>query len=329
MMERLTQTKRRDFKTCQRYYWLRHEKRLELRAQRRGRRRGTAFGMALFAAHAAQQAGEDPIASIAPALEDAYDVAYNQVGSDEEAQALDLEVCKVKVMAEAYIRRHGVDRRREVTFDLPLRSPVTGHAMRAFRRAGKIDGVVVRSNHECELIEDKFVQQITPVRIERIGLDEQVLEYVDALAEVGWHAVVRYRHTRYPSINPAGPKQYKTKEDYPGETLDEFEERLRGDVDDRPDFYFDEQIVWVDETVLHQHRMERWTTARDILAKRAEERRVGEVVWVKNTSRCLDWGGCMFLPICEGRHDAADLYVTVDDNVELIRDEKEGDGGEA
>lgn len=328
MTELLTHTKRRDFKNCHRYFYLRHEQRLEPRAQKSGRRRGTAFGKAIFAC---QQANLDhpllwdEIVQIADTtVEDCYDDVMNSVTSQQQQDELEIEIAKVQVMAARYVERYGCDRRREVVFEFPLRNPLSGLPMRAFRRAGKIDGLVFYENRQCDVIEDKFTSQITQLMIQRLPLDEQVTEYVDALAELGWTARVRYRHTRLPGINPMAAKEYKTKPDKPAETIAEFKARLHLDVVERPGFYFDEQILLFDRALLERHRLERWVVAKDILAKRVMAGKVGEGAWEKSTSKCLEFGGCQFLPLCEDLSDAIDQYVTVGDNQELGGKEVEG-----
>lgn len=328
MTELLTHTKRRDYRTCPRYFYNRHERRLELRVQRAGRRRGHAFGAAVFAAQQAVEAGVPPEelrSTIEASVEDSYDEAFNQVSGQEDVRTLEIEMAKVKVMADLYVARYGTDRRREVVFDFPLRNPKTGHPMRSFRRGGKIDGLIFYQDRKVDLIEDKFTSQITRVMIERLPLDEQILEYADALAEHGYTCRVLYRHTRFPGINPEKAKQYKTKEDKPEETIEQFMERLRQDAAERPDFYFDEQQLILDSTLLEEHRLERWVTAHDILAKRRLFKQIGEAAWNKSTSRCLEFGGCPFLALCEGQQDAMDRYVVVPDNQELIEEEHDGE----
>lgn len=324
LMETLTHTKRRDFKVCHAYYHFRHEQHLAPRLSSPGRRRGSAFGSALYVLQADNEAGiyaelaegsaerEEMLRSTVDSFVlDTYDEQYNHANSNEERHELDVEVAKVQVMAAAYALKYGIDRRREVVYEFPLRNPHTGRAMRAFKRGGKIDGLLFYEGKQADVIEDKFVGNIQKAMIARLPLDEQVTEYVDALAELGWTARVLYRHTRYPGINPEKAKEFKTKPNRPAEPIEEFKERLWADVWERPSFYFDEQPLTFPADMLAQHRLERWQTAQQILMARRMK------WWDRSPTRCHEYGGCAFIPLCTGEPGAEDRYVVVSDNVEL------------
>lgn len=332
MMELLTQSKYRAWRGCPRYFYHRHEQHLEPRAERDGRRRGTIFGSAIFAVQQAEEDGKlieaeesgmthryAVQATVAATMDEFYSEIHpvNQEHHDE----LQLERVKVEVMVIAYLGRYGIDRRREVVFEMPLINPLTGGRSRTFKRAGKIDGVTTLGNNHARVIEDKFVGQIQKAMIDRLVLDQQIAEYVDALAQRGWTAEVEYRHTRYPGINPHGPKEYKTKADYPGESLDEFAARLNADVVDRPDFYFDMQRLLFDASSLEEHRQGRWAAARGIMRARLDLAHTGELgfAFPKHEWNCNQWGGCEFLPLCTGQENADALYVVGEDSPELRR----------
>jgi hypothetical protein len=353
-LELLTHTKRRDFKNCRRYYLHRHLMHLAPRMQKRGRSRGTIFGNVLFDV---LEAGEEGILRAAdpPGEERTEPVGWDAAlfwfirdrvneeieelrdnGNLDAARLAELDVDEVKlrVMVFKYVERYGIDTRRELEFDLPLYNPATGRTSRAFRRGGKVDGVAKIASERVRIIEDKFVQQIQRVMIDRLPLDEQASEYVDAFMAVGWDAEVWYRHTRWPGINPKSPKEYKTKADYPGETMEEFEERLLEDVDERPEFYFDQQILYFPREHLDDYRAGRWGTAQEIIAARrvfrqnssGEPGAVSSVLattFPMNPSRCWEYGGCEFIPLCTKQEGAIDLYVEVEDNPELTRGKKE------
>lgn len=325
MSETLSFSKAQLFKNCQRAYYWQHQARLSLRAQKPGRRRGTAFTHALFVARAASQAGEPVGPAIDAAVEDSYDDAVLAVRSSAELRELEVEIVKVQVMALAYVDRYGIDQRRETLYELPLVNPFTGHAMRAFTVTGKIDGLLFYGEpRRVDLIEDKFTSQITPVMVQRVPLDEQITEYVEALAQHGWPATrVRYRHTRVPSINPEKAKTFKTKPDKPEEPLDEFRQRLTEDVEERTSFYMDEQVLYLSDDQLRDYKAGRWVTAKEILEKRRLSRSIGMSAFPKNTSKCLDFGGCEFLPLCEGQPDAIELYVVRPDRRQDATSNKE------
>lgn len=338
MTELLTHSKRQSFQVCNRHFMHRHLDHLEPRIQRTGRRRGTIFGEAIQTAATFRQANgetgwENAVwEHVFNAYEDLRD--SGTVDGNEMAD-LDVEEVKVATMAEIYVARYGIDVRREIEFDLPLRNPVTGRSSRAFRLAGKIDGIErTYTNSEgtkvAVIVEDKFVKSIQRPMILRLPLDAQSTEYVDAFISMGWDATVLYRHTRYPGINPKPAKEYKTKPNYPGETLGEFEQRLREDVADNEKSYFDEQPLLFPHAHLEDYRNGRWGIAQAILAARRIHRRLGEArrwdlplpvglaqAFPMNSTRCWEYGGCEFIPLCTKQQGAADLYRVVEDNPEL------------
>lgn len=345
-LEILTHTKRRDFKNCNRYYLHRHLMHLSPRIQKRGRRKGSIFGNMIFDV-------QDTNLRLTPGLldddttlwefilvgvEKAYDELRESGLPVEVLEELDVEEIKMKVMVYAYIKKYGVDPRREIEFNLPLRNPRTGATSRAFRLGGKIDGATIVAPKTAEIIEDKLVAQIQKVMIDRLPLDDQATGYVDAFLEMGWDARVAYRHTRWPQSEPRkekippeftpGGKPSKAKY-VPPESNDEFLNRLLKDVmEDRPEFYFDEQHLWFPYDHLDDFRRGRWGTAQQILAGQRTYRRVGNNLPIlyeafpMNPSRCWEYGGCEFIPLCTKQEGAEDLYEFVPDNQELMQDEE-------
>lgn len=322
-METLTQSKYRGFRGCPRYFYLRFEQKMVPRIDRDGRRRGTIFGRCLFEVQQAEESlkldsyqedGATYRQAIAIVIEEQIDAFYSDIHptNQEMADELEIEKVKVEVMAKQYIARYGIDQRREVVYDLPLVNPLTGRTSRRFRRAGKIDGLVTLGKKHARVIEDKFTGSIQKVMIDRLPLDEQVTEYADALAQLEWTAEIEYRHTRYPGINPEGPKEFKTKPNRPAESTDDFRDRLTIDVGDRPEFYFDVQVLIFPQDMLAEHRHERWRTAKDIMRARTDLAAglpLGQS-YPRHRHYCERYGGCEFIPLCSGRIDAEALYVT-------------------
>ena len=262
-LETLTHSKRQAFMTCRRYFFYRYEEQIELRHKKPGRRRGTIFGDALQAARDLEVLSVDettaeftPLEQRVAAAQEEVDRAADELllhaNDQETTDELEIERVKIRVMAAAYIRRYGTLPRREVEYRLPLVNPDSGRSSRTFQRGGKIDGLEVISAKRARLIEDKFVGQIQRVMIERLPLDAQVTEYVDALLSRGWTAEVQYRHTRYPQLNPRKGKvapaftpggKPSTAKTVAPEQMWEFEQRLEADVLERPEFYFDQQVL--------------------------------------------------------------------------------------
>ena len=247
-------------------------------------------------------------------LNRSYEEIVEGGGSDDSA-ILEVEIVKIKCIVLAYIKKYGVDKRREVEYSLPLINPSTRRSSRRYRLGGKIDGVSKveprGGGMRATIIEDKLMQSIQRPMIERLALDHQTTEYVDAFMSKGWTAQVDYRITRLPGMNPKPPKEFKTKADYPGETLDEFAERLMDDIEEKPDSYFFNQILVFPTEHLDDYRKGRWQEAQDIMQAEKQGR------WYMNTSRCSDWGGCEFVPLCTKLPGAESLYVQTVDNVEL------------
>lgn len=333
MIEHLTHSKRQSWQVCPRHFMHRHLDHLEPRIQRTGRRRGTIFGEAIQ--HASTQHEDIRIAAIWNFVFNQYDQLRDS-GTVDGAQLAELDVEEVKVatMVELYVERYGADIRREIEFDLDLRNPVTNRTSRAFRLAGKIDGisrtfVKADGTKMAVIVEDKFVKSIQRAQILRLPLDAQATEYVDAFLAQGWDAMVIYRHTRFPGMNPKPPKTFVTKADYPGETLVEFEQRLKQDTLENESSYFDQQELYFPHAHLEDYRNGRWGLAQQIVAARkvyrAERRKFNLLgitpllarTFPMNTTRCWEYGGCEFIPLCTKQPGAGDLYQVVEDNPEL------------
>lgn len=329
-MEVLTHTKRRDFQNCRRYYYHRHVQHLSPRLQKGGRRRGAAFGEAIFAVLQDKRVREHTSLEDAPPIEDVIEESlaksYSEVypSNQEEQDELDLEIVKLSIIIPEYVRRYGVHERRELEFEAPLPNPTTGYTSRAFRLGGKIDGMLPRGNKHVTLVEDKLVKQIQQAMIDRLPLDHQVTEYVDAILRRGFTADVWYRHTRFPTSEPKliGTKKTGGRR---RETLTEYAMRLSEDVLDRPEHYFDQQHIIFPKEHLDDYRKGRWGVAQQILQARRDARSKGhEVAYPMNPSRCWEYGGCEFIPLCTKREGADNLYIVVPDNPELSRKDDDG-----
>lgn len=333
--EVLTHTKRRDFKNCRRYFLHRHVHHLTTRRQKRGRRRGSIFGDLLLGVRQTEEIWQDglDVDRLQGFVWSALETTYEQIADEgmlpaEELEELEVERVKMEVMLVEYVRHYGIDQRRELEYEVPLRNPRTNRTSRAFRLGGKIDGVVVvdPTARHARIVEDKLVGQIQRVMIERLPLDDQATEYVDTFMAKGWTAEVDYRHTRFPNVNPKPAKTFKTKGDYPGETLDEYQERLTEDVRiDRPEFYFDQQILHFPSRHMEEYQRERWGVAQQIIEARRHVGTPREVEFFeKNPSRCWEYGGCEFIPLCTKQEEAINLYVVQPDNPELSHGKDEG-----
>ena len=325
--ELLTHSKRQAWQNCPRYFYHKNVEHLDIRFQKSGRRRGTLFGDTLFYLQVAWEAGyinsesialdkDDPLEIYLWVKEYVENAVLGLIELGHPAEEMEVEQVKIIVMVCAYVEKYGIDQRREIEYVLPLIHPRTGEEHTRFKLGGKMDGCVIRGPKKVDIIEDKFVKSIQRAMIERLPLDAQSSEYVSAFNAKGWEARVMYRHTRFPGINPKPPKEYKTKDNYPGETLEEFEERLGEDVNERNDWYLDEQILYFPLDHMRDFHAGRWLIADQIAAALDSDLPYDEV-FPMNPSRCWEYGGCEFIPICTKIDIDKDMYVIREDNPEL------------
>jgi hypothetical protein len=220
--------------------------------------------------------------------------AAPQFRTDDEETRLRVEQVTVGAAAALYLRKWpgGAGEQREFEYRVRLRSPWTGAYSRTFDLVGYADGVIDCGGY-LELIENKFVGQITGLTLRKLKLDRQV-----SLACYGlWRATgkpvraVHYRFTKKPSI-----KQRQN------ETLDQFLERLAADYEDRPDFYSHGEPLFRSDDDLLRIEKELWVWADELRNARRRQ------CYPRNTGHCSDFGGCQFIPLCVGDADAPSLY---------------------
>ena len=199
---------------------------------------------------------------------------------------------------------------REVQFRVPAINPETGRASRTFMLAGKIDAIVDIGG-QWWIEELKSSGSLTKLYVDRLELDQQVTLYIYA-AQRMWNiqiAGVLYRVARKPSI-----KQTQK------ETAAAYRERLLRDyLVERPDFYFFEFDLHRTAEHLAEFEHDLWVQTQRFLA----DRRAG--FHPKNTSRCTEYGGCPYMPLCLQRPDAEALYTIRAPHQELLDEEGEAE----
>ena len=268
---------------CPKKYDWHYNQRLELIEGPRALGLGKAFQKAIE--------HQDPEAGVR-ALREAAPLARDQKQEDR----LQIEEATVRAGAKLYLKRWpgGVDEAREYQYRVRLRSPWTGRPSMSFDLLGYADGIVDAAAG-LELIENKFVGQISELGVRKLRLDRQV-----GLSCYGlWRAlgkevrVVRYRYVRKPSIKP---KQ--------NESIPEFCERLEADYADpgRRDFYSHAEDLFRTAEDLALIEAELWEWAEQL--RHAKRRGF----FTRNTSHCHDFGGCPYIPLCVGDPDAKSLY---------------------
>jgi hypothetical protein len=286
--EALSHTRLRSFLACSRKYELSYRERLERVDTPAALELGRAF------AHALQHA--DPAAGAAFLRDHA--TINNQTDEDR----VRIQAATVASGARYYLDRYGVrpGEQRELTYRIRLRSPWTGAYSRTFDLTGRADGVIDCGSH-LELIEDKFVGQVTEASVKKLKMDRQISLTCYGLyrATGKFVRVVHYRQTRKPSI-----KQKQGRNGVGAETVEQFVERLAADYADpgRGDFYGNEESLFRSEDDLVRVEGELWTWAEQLRQAARQQ------LYDRNTDACLEHGGCAFMPICAGDPDALTLY---------------------
>lgn len=283
------------FLNCQRKYYYRYV--LNLRRKNRP---------AYYSVGSAFHAGleyQDPEAAVAYLQQD-------EVANQWEADDLRIKISTVRGMVAGALEAWDYefeDFYPEQEYELPIRNPETGYPSRTFVDAGKMDGVV-RLDDGLWLIEYKTASRISSAYFERLYLDAQITRYYRAAQIIYGQPLngVIYRVAKKPAI-----RQRKN------ESLREFCERLEADFRERPDFYFYEEKLYRSDSDLADFEWDLWSVATEIRRSERDE------YFPKNTSRCAEYGGCPFIPICTGEHGWENLYETAERNPELGDDEFE------
>lgn len=294
------------FDACSRKFMFARELRLELPSSSAGRRMGKAFALAL------EHADQDKV-------DESYGIEWDVVLDDanrdfhvpriagfegdvpqETIDAVLLEAGKARVMAAAYLERYAGDvtlgeLEREVRFV----SPVVGE--------GVLDGILtqygfgmdqVRRVESRVGIEDKLLNRNFWRRSdeERLHIDNQVTAYFYAMREAGTPLDrMLYRVTLKPSIDRRMSRN--------PETIDEYLDRLSGDIRERPEFYFNEYELYRSDEQLDEFAEE--VREIDLEINRSRRRKA----WRRSTERCSDYGGCEFLALCRGVPGAIEAFV--------------------
>lgn len=291
--EALSHTRLNTKLACGRKFELAYRERLERAEVATPLELGRAFARAL-------QHG-DPAIGAAYIREHAH--IFDQDGEDRSR----IQAATVSAAARYYLDRWGTkaNEQRELTYRIRLRSPWTGAYSRTFDLTGRADGVIDCGSH-LELIEDKFVGQITEQTVRKLKLDRQIsLTCYGLYRATGKHVrVIHYRMTRKPSIDRKKGRTNKAGETTGAETVEQFIDRLAADYasPERVDFYGRQESLFRDPAALAEIEAELWMWAEEV--RHADRQRL----YPRNTSACLEHGGCAFLPICVGDDDALSLY---------------------
>lgn len=240
--------------------------------------------------------------------------------SQEEADELEITKATIRSMLIGYWDRFGYEYPvhsenfeswNELKFEIPIINPKTKARSRTFVLGGKIDKLI-RENQRYWLREYKTTGQVQKSYIDKLILDYQITTYFYGIQRQMNISLsgVDYRILRKPSIRP-------TKK----ENLEQFINRLEQDYISRPEFYFFKERLYRTQNDLVNFESELWDITQDMLKCRRDN------LWYKNTSRCMDYGNCAYIPLCKGEageiaiSDAMDLYEYREPNEELKEEE--------
>lgn len=238
----------------------------------------------------------------------------------EGGAADELELVKAEELLLGYDARWGDDAveilAAEQTFAADLRNPATGATSRTYRLGGKVDAIGrVAEDHPTRqpgvyLIETKTTSEDIGVGSPywtRLRLDTQVSVYFEGARALGYDVVgCIYDVIRKPGIRPlkaTPPDAVKLKKDgtpyanvrLTDETPDEYRARLRADIAEHPDRYYQRGDVVRLEHEVVEAAYDTWQTARLIREATVTDRHV------RNSDACLRWGRpCQFFPVCAG-----------------------------
>jgi len=219
----------------------------------------------------------------------------------------------------------------ELQFSMPLINPETGKPSRTYSLAGKMDAIISR-HFRVGVMETKFIgQDLDPDSDywKRLRIDSQISIYFDAAKHAG-HApdFILYDVIRKPTIRPkqipdldeagikivrdANGERVKNKDGtwkQSGdsklgyelqsrlETPEEYGERLRQDIGERPEFYFARREFARLEPEMIEARYDVWQTAQILRDCATHDR------YPRNTGACITFGKCPMFDLCANGFD--------------------------
>ena len=227
--------------------------------------------------------------------------------SQEEADEQDIASVTVRALLEGYFKHYEpfAEHKPEYQFMLPMLGGRGKSNIMAI--AGKVDDLV-RIDGRWWIVEYKTASRLDASYFDRLYVDSQITMYMSAMERLGYNpAGVIYRVIRKPSIR-------RTQK----ETLEAFLERLRKDIEDRPEFYFIERQLYRDKNDLREFEHTLYTEAR----LERDMKRKGN--YFRHTTACSLYGACEYLPICMKEAGALEaLYEHREPNEELKKEESE------
>ena len=198
----------------------------------------------------------------------------------------------------------------EVGFQAPLMNPETGGISKTWEIAGKIDAIAKeKGSGKVFIVEHKTTSQdIGPGSDywRKLAIDGQVSGYYVGAQSKGFDVEnCLYDVIRKPTIKPykATPED-KRKYNKDGslsktcrefdETPEEWYERLKADIAERPDYYYARVEVARSADDLTDYLFDMWAVGREI----ADAERLGR--FSRNPQSCSAFGKCEYFDVCSG-----------------------------
>jgi len=265
------------------------------------------------------------------AIEQFYNgVEFKDIDFGKEIEN-EFEMVKIHELIRGYINHWG--RFEEVIatekeFKFPLLNPKTKSASRTFEMAGKIDGVV-KQNGIVSVIEHKT----TADNIEdpscdywlKLSLDPQISGYFVGAETLGFEPTnIIYDVIKKPTIKPFketpdDKKKYKKDGTLyanlhdADETPKAYRERLRSDIAENPNKYFQRKDIPRIADDLIEFLSDSWSVAKLIMESRNND------FFPRRISQCFNYSKCPYVGVCsklESLDDVA-LFKQVGKNPEL------------
>ncbi len=198
----------------------------------------------------------------------------------------------------------------EQEFRAPLINPATGHASHTFDLAGKLDAVARDTHGRVYIVEHKTTSEeigTGSTYWQRLRMDGQIGQYFAGARALGYDPEgCLYDVIKKPGLRPYQPGKTRRF----AETPDEFRIRLRDDIAEDPDRYYQRAPVVRLESEIAEYATDVWDTAQLIraaqLAARSPkyaDRRLPLAGAPKNPDGCFPFGSghpCSFFPVCSG-----------------------------
>lgn len=287
----LTHSRMSEMKRCLRRHWFRYEIGLVRDRDEQPLRLGSAVHLGLDLLGK----GKSVDAAISAAIA-GYAEVPGWCQSDDDLLDWQVERATVAEMIRGYAIRWAGDGATiissELEFCIPITNPDTGAATPLFKFAGKIDKIVKLANGSVAVREHKTTgDSIEPTSDywRRLRIDQQISGYYLGARALG-HDIqtVEYDVLRKPGIRPKLIKGVR-------ETTDQYQERLRQDISERPEFYYARQEIPRLDADLTEFQQELWDIQQSL---RSYQKRG---VWFRNTAACTIMGTCpYFEPCCSG-----------------------------